>query len=132
MIAPSLSTEITTMNSAVLFLLCTYALVGVHSTTAGDLSIVGDITMTVDSDPSGYLPQFTLTCVSRGGPATSVTWVRGGALAGGTQETVLDDPVTAQYTHTLTVRGRLRGLYQCIVSNDKSRAVAYYQGMVLL
>ena len=89
--------------------------------------------MTVDSNPSGYLPQFTLTCVTRGGPATSITWVRGGALAGGTQETVLDDPVTAQYTHTLTVRGRLRGLYQCIVSNDKqSRAVAYYQGMVLL
>ena len=27
--------------------------------------------------------------------------------------TVLDDPVTAQYTHTLTVTGRLGGQYQC-------------------
>jgi len=32
---------------------------------------------------------------------------------------VLDDPVTAQYTHTLTVTGRLGGQYQCTVSNNK-------------
>ena len=32
---------------------------------------------------------------------------------------MLDDPVTAQYTHTLTVTGRLGGLYTCTVANDK-------------
>ena len=32
---------------------------------------------------------------------------------------MLDDPVTAQYTHTLTVPGRLGGQYQCNVSNNK-------------
>ena len=32
---------------------------------------------------------------------------------------MLDDPVTAQYTHTLTVTGRLGGLYTCTVSNNK-------------
>ena len=32
---------------------------------------------------------------------------------------MLDDPVTAQYTHTLTVTGRLGGQYQCTVSNNK-------------
>ena len=32
---------------------------------------------------------------------------------------MLDDPVTAQYTHTLTVTGRLGGQYQCTVSNMK-------------
>ena len=32
---------------------------------------------------------------------------------------MLDDPVTAQYTHTLTVIGRLGGQYQCTVSNNK-------------
>ena len=32
---------------------------------------------------------------------------------------MLDDPVTAQYTHTLTVTGRLGGQYQCNVSNNK-------------
>ena len=32
---------------------------------------------------------------------------------------MLDDPVTAQHTHTLTVTGRLGGLYTCTVANDK-------------
>ena len=32
---------------------------------------------------------------------------------------MLDDPETAQYTHTLTVTGRLEGLYQCNVTNNK-------------
>ena len=32
---------------------------------------------------------------------------------------MLDDPVTAQYTHTLTVNERLGGQYQCTVSNNK-------------
>ena len=42
-----------------------------------------------------------------------------------TGSTVLNDAETAQYTHTLTVTGRLGGLYTCTVSNDKpSEAVA--------
>ena len=32
---------------------------------------------------------------------------------------MLDDPVTAQYTHTLTVTRRLGGQYQCNVTNSK-------------
>ena len=32
---------------------------------------------------------------------------------------MLDDPVPAQYTHTLTVTGRLGGHYQCTVSNNR-------------
>jgi len=32
---------------------------------------------------------------------------------------VLDDPVAAQYTHTLTVTGRDGGQYSCTVSNNK-------------
>ena len=37
-------------------------------------------------------------------------------------ETVLDDPETAQYTHTLT--GRFLGLYRCTVSNNKPSSVS--------
>ena len=33
--------------------------------------------------------------------------------------TVLENATTAQYTHTLTVTGRLGGQYQCTVSNNK-------------
>ena len=38
-----------------------------------------------------------------------------------------NDDVTAQYTHTLTVTGRLGGDYQCNVSNSKpSEAVVNF------
>ena len=79
----------------------------------------------MDTDLNGASPQFTLTCNSTGGPATTVTWIRDSATAMGDEMTVLDNAETAQYTHTLTVTGRLGGLYQCNVSNSKpSEAVA--------
>ena len=62
--------------------------------------------------------EFTLTCISTGGPATTVTWTRDSVTVTEGTETVLDDPVTAQYTHTLTVTGRLGGLYTCTVTNE--------------
>ena len=67
--------------------------------------------MTFDSD------QMTLTCISTGGPATTVTWTRDSTTVTEGTETVLDDPVTAQYTHTLTVT--TGGEYTCTVSNNK-------------
>ena len=76
------------------------------------------MTFSVNSDLNGESPQFTLTCNSTSGPATNVTWTRDSETVSGGL-TVLDDPVTAQYTHTLTVTGRQGGQYQCNVSNDK-------------
>ena len=37
----------------------------------------------------------------------------------GNKMTVLNNAATAQYTHTLTVTGRLGGLYTCTVANNK-------------
>ena len=71
----------------------------------------------VDSDLNGASPQFTLICISTGGPATNVTWTRDSEVFKGS--TILTDAVTAEYTHTLTITGRLGGLYTCSVSNDK-------------
>ena len=76
------------------------------------------MTFTVNSDLNGESSQFTLTCTSIGGPATTVNWTRASETISGGM-TVLNDPVTAQYTHTLTVTGRLGGQYQCTVSNNK-------------
>ena len=77
------------------------------------------MTFTVDSDLNGAGPQFTLTCISTGGPATSVTWTRDSDTITEGTDTTLDDQMTAQYIHTLTVTGRLGGLYTCTVANDK-------------
>ena len=50
---------------------------------------------------------------------TTVTWTRASATVTEGTETVLDDLVTAQYTHTLTVSGWHGGLYTCSVANNK-------------
>ena len=64
--------------------------------------------------------QLTLTCISTGGPSTNVTWTRDFTyVSGGLTETVLNDPVTAHYTHTLNVTEKLGGNYTCTVANNK-------------
>ena len=77
--------------------------------TGGSISISGGVTF----DPS----QLTLTCISTGGPATTVTWTRDSTTVTQGTETVLNDPETAQYTHTLTVT--TAGDYTCTVANNK-------------
>ena len=89
---------------------------------AGDITVSGAITFTVDSDLNGASPRFILTCISNGGPATTITWTRDPGPVMGDEMSVLDTTTTAttaQYTHTLTVTGRLGGLYTCTVANDK-------------
>ena len=80
----------------------------------------GGMLLTVNSDLNGDSSQFTLTCISTGGPATIVTWTRDSTttVTEGTA-TVLDNATTAQYTHTLTVTGRRPGTYKCTVANNK-------------
>ena len=60
-----------------------------------------------------------LTCISTGGPATTVTWTKDSNIITEGTETVLDDPVTAQYTHTLVPQGSSLGSYTCTVANNK-------------
>ena len=74
----------------------------------------------MDSDLNGASPQFTLTCISTGGPATTVTWTRDSGSASGDVMTVFNgNTIAPQYTHTLTVTGRLGGDYTCTVTNEK-------------
>ena len=77
------------------------------------------MTFSLDSDLKEASPQFTLTCISTGGPATTVTWTRDSVNVTEGTETVLDNRTTSEYTHTLTVTGRLGGLYTCTVANNK-------------
>ena len=87
----------------------------------GDISLSSRIISTVDSDRNGASPQLTLTCISTGGPTTTVTWTRDSDTVTEGTKTALDDPVTAQYTHILTVTEptSFNGTYSCRVSNNK-------------
>ena len=61
---------------------------------------------------------FTLTCISTGGPATTVTWTRDSVNV--TEATVTHyNTSTYEYAHTLTVTEKLEGLYTCTVANNK-------------
>ena len=66
--------------------------------------------------------QFMLFCISTGGPATNVTWTRDSVTVTEGTQTVLDDPVTAQYTHTLVAD--TAGVYTCTVTNNKPSSVS--------
>ena len=91
----------------------------VTTVIAGDVEISLGIVFSEVSDLNGASPQFTLACISTGGPATTVTWTRDSTTVTQGTQTVLNDPVTANYTHTLTITGRLLGLYTCTVENNK-------------
>ena len=90
----------------------------------GGIALSGGMNFTINSGLNGPTPQFTLTCISTGGPATTVTWTRDSITVTEGTETVLDDRVTAQYTHTLTVNGRVGGLYKCSVANRVSNVTS--------
>ncbi|CAI8048276.1 Protein sidekick-2, partial [Geodia barretti] len=87
--------------------------VGLYNSGGGIVTLSGGVTFTLDSDS-----QFTLTCISTGGPATTVTWTRDSTTVTQGTQTVLNDPVTARYTHTLLVRGRREGTFTCTVANN--------------
>ena len=70
-------------------------------------------------------PPSSIACTSTGRPATTVEWYRNGkTIADADSTNVLNDPVTASYTHTLHLSQREGGLYKCFVStiNDHNMA----------
>ena len=91
----------------------------------GQVTIPGEITFQLNTDPATDPPVFTLTCTSTGGPATTVSWRRDGEIltkftSYSVTSRILLDTETATYTHTLTVTGRLAGEYECSVSNIRT------------
>ena len=94
------------------------------NTIGGNITISGDVTFDPDLR--------TLTCISTGGPATTVTWTRNSTTVTEGTETVLNDPVTANYTHTLTVT--TLGEYTCAIANDKPSTTSanITLGMIIL
>ena len=86
--------------------------------------MVSSVHFQLTSELDATTPTFKLTCISTGGPATTVTWTRNNRVvtedgAHHITSQVLTDAETATYNHTLMVTGKLVGVYECIVSNNK-------------
>ena len=76
------------------------------------------------SELDATAPTFNLTCISTGGPATTVTWTSNSRpvtddSAHHIISQVLTDSENATYNHILMVTERLAGVYGCNVSNNK-------------
>jgi len=73
----------------------------------------------------------SLTCTSTGGPATTVTWRKSGAVitinATYQQTQVVTDPVTGTYETVLTIAQSVTdifGTYSCTVGNTRGTSSA--------
>ena len=76
------------------------------------------------TDMNAPTAMFTLTCTSIGGPVTTFSWRRDGAIV--TNNNSYDithqrvtDAENGTYTHILTVTGRHPGQYECSVNNNR-------------
>ena len=69
------------------------------------------------------VPEFTISCCTHGGPATTVQWrVNGVSVEEDsdheTSQIILDTSHNSVYDNRLRVRGRTSGNYNCSIGND--------------
>ena len=81
----------------------------------------------LDSEANEDPPKFTLTCQSKGGPATEVVWMRNGVRVEEdsnhtTSQIIVDTSGNTVYNNTLRVRGRgtEQWTFKCIVDNNRA------------
>ena len=91
-----------------------------HYFQISGVTISGDITFNLDSAPYEDPPRFTLTCITTGGPATTVTWTINSDNVNEGIQSVLDDAVSGRYIHNLTLTRRQAGRYRFSVHNKIS------------
>ena len=88
------------------------------------MEITSTLQFSLQTTPTVDPPVFTLTCVSTGGPATTVTWTRDGAIVSNDANYVFTKTVTNQltatYSNVLRVTGGEPGCYTCSVANVRT------------
>ena len=84
------------------------------------------IYFTLDSEANEDPPEFTLTCQSKGGPATEVVWMRNGVRVEEdsnhtTSQIIVDTSGNTVYNNTLRIRGRVteHWIFKCIIDNNR-------------
>lgn len=86
----------------------------------GTIALVQGLEFAIISESS---PVFVLTCITSGGPATSVVWTRNGVPVGSdgdfTMTQIILNTTTSTYQNQLTVSGRHLGTYRVFISNSR-------------
>ena len=78
---------------------------------------------TLHTEPNASVPEFTISCRTHGGPATTVQWTVNGSRVQEdryheTSQLILDTSLDSVYDNRLRVRGRRSGTYNCTVGNN--------------
>ena len=81
---------------------------------------------TLHTEPRASIPEFTISCCTHGGPATTVQWTVNGVSVQEdsdheTSQLILDTSLNSVYDNRLRVRGRRSGTYSCIIHNNIRR-----------
>ena len=81
---------------------------------------------TLHTDPRAEVPEFTLSCRTYGGPATTVFWaVNIEPIYEGTSQVILDRSHISVYDNRLRVTGNKTGQYLCVVANNVGPILQY-------
>ena len=78
--------------------------------------MISEVFTTANSDLNGDNPQFTVTCLSVGGPVSSVQWLRNHEIPNPNTTSSLLDPVEE---HNLTMSEVASGYYTCVLRNNQ-------------
>ena len=78
---------------------------------------------TLHTESNASVPEFTISCRTHGGPATTVQWAVNGSRVQEdryheTSQLILGTSLDSVYDNRLRVRGRRSGTYNCTVSNN--------------
>ena len=78
---------------------------------------------TLHTEPIVSPPEFTITCQTQGGPATTVDWVLNSRFIGLEEsdyefsQVIVDTSHNSVYKNRLRVRGRKNGTYYCVITS---------------
>ncbi|CAI8041847.1 hypothetical protein GBAR_LOCUS23226, partial [Geodia barretti] len=94
-----------------------------YSNPPGQLNSSVSMNFTLHTELRASVPEFTISCRTHGGPATTVQWTVNGVPVQEdryheTSQLILDTSLNSVYDNRLRVRGRRNGTYNCTISNN--------------
>ena len=81
-----------------------------------------NVSFTLHTELRESVPEFTISCLTHGGPATTVSWIVDNAVPvqedidHETSQVILDTSHNSVYDNRLRVRGRRAGTYYCRIT----------------
>ena len=104
--------------STQLFLLCITWTIILKGRLDGSVFIA----FTLHTDPGASVPEFTISCQTRGGPPTEVEWsvneTRIEEVTDHNTSQIVLDTYNVEYESRLLVRSRTSGNYTCSITNN--------------